>query len=472
MEPIEAQKRITSAQWAVASLGLSMLLSSLGISIANVALPAMMQAFATSYQAVQWVVLAYLLAITVLIVSAGKLGDIMGHRRVLLGGIFLFTVASVLCGLAATVWLLIVARALQGLGAAVLMAVTVALIREMVPKEKVGSAMGLLGTMSAIGTALGPSLGGVLISALGWRAIFFIMVPLGIVNFVLVHRFLPVLKVDVKIGLSSFDSLGTLLLGVALAAYALAMTVGAGHFNRFNMVMVLVAVMAAGLFVVVEAKVTSPLIRLAAFRNAVLSTSLAMNVFVATVMMATLIVGPFFLSRTLGFNPALVGLTMSIGPIISTLSGIPSGRIVDQLGAKVIVIVGLIAMAVGSFSLSILPPMFGISGYIAAIAILTPGYQLFLAANNTSVMIDVASDQRGVISGMLSLSRNLGLITGASVMGAVFAFASGASDIASAAPEDIGSGMQITFAVAGVLIILTLVIAIVSGNAGTKIVSA
>ena len=472
MEPIKAQKNLTSVRWAVASLALSMLLSSLGISIANVALPAMAQAFATSYQTIQWVVLAYLLAITVMIVSAGKLGDIMGYRRVLLGGILLFTIASVLCGLATTVWLLIVARALQGLGAAVLMAVTVALVREMVPREKVGSAMGLLGTMSAIGTALGPSLGGVLISASGWRALFFIMAPLGIINFALVHRFLPAPKLDVRIGPGSFDGLGTLLLGAALAAYALAMTAGAGHFDGLNMVMLLVAVLSAGLFVVVEAKVTSPLIKLAAFRSSGLSASLAMNASVATVMMATLIVGPFFLSRTLGFNPALVGLTMSIGPVISTLSGIPSGRIVDLLGAKVIVILGLIAMAVGSFALSILPPMFGIAGYIAAIAILTPGYQLFQAANNTSVMIDVASDQRGVISGMLSLSRNLGLITGASVMGAVFAFASGASDIASAAPEDIGSGMQITFAVAGVLIILTLVIAIVSGNAGTKIVSA
>jgi multidrug resistance protein len=231
MEPIKVQKNLTSVRWAVASLALSMLLSSLGISIANVALPAMAHAFATSYQAVQWVVLAYLLAITVMIVSAGKLGDVMGHRRVLLGGIFLFTLASILCGLASTVWLLIVARALQGLGAAVLMAVTVALVREMVPKEKVGSAMGLLGTMSAIGTALGPSLGGVLISVSGWRAIFFIMVPLGIVNFALVHRFLPTLKLDARIGLSSFDGLGTLLLGVALAAYALAMTVGAGSWQ-------------------------------------------------------------------------------------------------------------------------------------------------------------------------------------------------------------------------------------------------
>jgi MFS family permease len=150
---------------------------------------------------------------------------------------------------------------------------------------------------------------------------------------------------------------------------------------------------------------------------------------------------------------------MSIGPTVSALSGVPAGRIVDRLGAPLMVIVGLIAMAAGSFALSVLPAMFGIAGYIAAIAVLTPGYQLFQAANNTAVMMDVHPDQRGVISGMLSLSRNLGLITGASVMGAVFAFAAMTTDITTARPEAVATGMQITFAVAGVLIVVALAIA-------------
>jgi MFS family permease len=141
---------------------------------------------------------------------------------------------------------------------------------------------------------------------------------------------------------------------------------------------------------------------------------------------------------------------------------VPAGRIVDRFGAPLMVIVGLIAMAAGSFALSVLPAMFGIAGYIAAVAVLTPGYQLFQAANNTAVMMDVHPDRRGVISGMLSLSRNLGLITGASVMGAVFAFASMTTDITTARPEAVASGMQITFAVAGVLIIAALGIA--AGN--------
>lgn len=453
------REQTPSVRWALGSLALSMLLSSLGISIPNVALPTLAQAFTVSFQEVQWIIIAYLLAITMMIVSVGRLGDIMGHRRVLLAGIFLFTVASILCGVASSLWMLIVARALQGLGAAILMALTVALVRDTVAKERTGSAMGLLGTMSAIGTALGPSLGGVLIAGPGWRAIFLILVPLGTLNFLLAYRYLPVDGQRVKIDRNGFDSLGTLLLGMTLAAYALAVTVGGGHFDRLNIALLLVAVLGGGLFVLVEARVASPLIRLAAFRNEVLSASLAMNLLVATVMMATLVVGPFYLSRAFGFSEAVVGIVMSIGPIISALSGIPAGRAVDRLGAPFIIIVGLIAMATGSLALSVLPAMFGISGYIAAIAVLTPGYQLFQAANNTAVMMDVHPDQRGVISGMLSLSRNLGLITGASVMGTVFAFGSMTSDFTAASPDSVATGMQVTFAVAAVLIVVALGIA-------------
>jgi MFS family permease len=177
-------------------------------------------------------------------------------------------------------------------------------------------------------------------------------------------------------------------------------------------------------------------------------------------MMATLVVGPFYLSRALMLDATHVGFVMSIGPIISALSGVLAGRIVDRWGAPFMVMVGLIAMAAGSVALSVLPTMFSIAGYIAAIAVLTPGYALFQAANNTAVMMDVRADQRGVMSGLLNLSRNLGLITGASVMGAVFALASAATDVTTASPEAVATGMRITFAVAGVLILSALTIAV------------
>jgi EmrB/QacA subfamily drug resistance transporter len=458
-EPVARGTAPPAARWALVSLSLAMLLSSLGTSVANVALPSLAQAFAASFQQVQWIVLSYLLALTTLIVSVGRLGDIAGRRRLLLAGIALFTAASGLSGAAPTLWLLITARAVQGVGAAIMMALTVAMVAETVTKARTGSAMGLLGTMSAIGTALGPSLGGVLLAGLGWRAVFLVNLPLGILTFVLAARYLPIERHEAKGDRSGFDHVGTLLLGSTLAAYALAMTLGRGSFGPLNMALLGAAGIGVGLFALAERRAASPLIRLALFRDPVLTGSLAMSALVATVMMATLVVGPFYLSRSLGLDAALVGLVMSVGPVVSTVSGVPAGRLVDRLGAPLMVGVGLIAMAVGSIALSVLPGTFGLAGYIGAIAVLTPGYQLFQAANNTAVMMDVQPDRRGVVSGMLSLARNLGLITGASAMGAVFAFAAATTDISAAPPEGIATGMRITFAVSAVLIVAALGIA-------------
>ena len=449
-----------SVRWALVSLSLSMLLSSLGTSIANVGLPTLAQALDASFQQVQWIVLAYLLGITTLVVSAGRLGDITGRRRLLLAGIFLFTVASSLCGIAPTLGLLIAARAAQGLGAAVMMALTMAFVGETVPKAKTGSAMGLLGTMSAIGTALGPSLGGVLIAGLGWRAIFFVNVPLGLLTFFLAHRHLPLDRRGPKTERPDFDHVGTLLLALTLAAYALAMTIGRGSFGPLNLALLLVAVFGAGLFVLAEARAASPLIRLAMFRDPGLSASLAMSALVSTLMMATLVVGPFYLSRALGLDAAMVGLALSVGPLAAALTGVPAGRFADRFGAPRMTIVGLIGMAAGSFVLAMMPATLGIAGYVAPIVVITVGYALFQTANNTTVMTDNRPDQRGVISGMLNLSRNLGLITGASVMGAVFALGSAAIDITTARPEAVATGMRITFAVAAALIVVALAIAL------------
>ncbi|HEX8209597.1 MAG TPA: MFS transporter, partial [Longimicrobium sp.] len=413
--------------WALASLALCMLLSSLGTSIANVGLPALAQAFDASFQDVQWIVL--------------------------------FTLASGLSGIASALWLLIAARAAQGLGAAVMMALTMAYVGETVPKAKTGSAMGLLGTMSAIGTALGPSLGGVLIAGLGWRAIFLVKVPLGIAALLLAHRHLPADRPAPRTDRARHDHLGTLLLALTLAAYALAMTMGRGRFGPLNIALLSGAVLGAALFVVTETRAASPLIRLAMLRDRVLGTGLATSALVSTVMMATLVVGPFHLSRALGLDAALVGLVLSVGPLVAALTAAPAGRIVDRLGAPRLTIAGLAAIAAGSAALSLLPLSFGVAGYVAPIVVITAGYALFQTANNTTVMSGVRPDQRGVVSGMLNLSRNLGLITGASVMGAVFAFASSSPDITTAPPAAVSTGMRITFAVAALLIVAALVIA-------------
>ncbi len=458
--PARVSQGTPAVRWALAALSLSVLLSSLGTSIANVGLPTLAQAFGASFQEVQWIVLAYLLAITTLIVSAGRLGDLVGRRRLLLAGILLFTAASVLCGAAPTLWLLIAARAAQGVGAAVMMALTMAFVGGTVPKARTGRAMGLLGTMSAIGTALGPSLGGVLISGFGWRAIFLVNLPLGILALLLAHRHLPADQPRGTAGAARFDHVGTLLLALTLAAYALAMTLGRGGSGPLGGALLAAAVCGAGLFVRAEARAASPLIRLRTLRDPGLSGSLATSALVSTVMMATLVVGPFYLSRGLGLHEALVGLVLSAGPLVAALTGIPAGRLTDRFGAPRTTVAGLIAMAAGAGVLSALPARSGVTGYLAPMVVLTAGYAVFQTANNTAVMADVPADRRGVVSGLLNLSRNLGLVTGASVMGAVFALASATADVTTARPEALATGMRITFAVAAGLIVAALAIAI------------
>jgi EmrB/QacA subfamily drug resistance transporter len=442
-----------------------MLLSSLGTSSANVGLPTLAQVFNASFQQVQWVVLAYLLAITTLIVSVGRLGDLCGRRRLLLAGIGLFTLASGLCAAAPSLGWLITARALQGLGAAAMMALTMAFVGATVAKEKTASAMGVLGTMSALGTALGPSLGGVLIGGFGWQAIFLVNLPLGLVTLFCAYRYLPVERRDTQ-AQAGFDVLGTLLLALTLGAYALAMTLGRGSFGPLNMALLLAAALGLGLFVLAQTRAASPLIRLGLLANPVLSAGFAMSALVSTVMMATLVVGPFYLARVFALDATQVGLALSLGPIAAAFAGVPAGRIAGRFGAQRITLVGLMAMLLGCLTLAMPPLSSCLLGYIGPIVITTIGYALFQTANNTSVMSDIRPDQRGVVAGMLNLSRNLGLITGASLMGAVFAFGAATSNMLSAPPDAVTEGMRSTFALASGLILISIVIA-----AGSQVLS-
>lgn len=380
----------TSTRGALFSLSLSMLLASLGTSIANVGLPSLVLAFDASFQAVQWVVLAYLLAITAVIVSAGRLGDRLGRRRLLLAGLLLFALACGLCAMAPSLPWLIAARVLQGLGAAIMMAMTLGMVGDTVSKERTGRVMGLLGTLSAVGTAMGPSVGGVLLSLWSWRALFLLGAPLGLLAAALAYRYLP----------NEPGARAAVPFWSALA---------------------------------------SPGLR----------AGLGMSALVSAVMMATFVVGPFYLSRGLGLAPAWMGLVMAVGPCVAAVTGVPAGHLTDRLGSPPMTLLGLAIMAVGALALALAG---GLLAYLGALVLLTSGYSLFQAANNTAVMRDVDGPRRGTVSGLLNLSRNIGLIFGASALGAVFAWAT--PDVIRATPQSVAFGLHTTFAVAVGLILL------------------
>ena len=385
------------------TLGLSILLASLGTSIVNIVLPTLAEVFLLPFIQVQAVVIGYLISLTITVVIAGRLGDRYGCKSMLIVGLVIFSLASLLCSVAPSLWILVAARSFQGIGAAFLMTLAMALTRQTVNKSQLGRAMGMLGTISALGTALGPVLGGLLIALSGWQSIFGLQFILASIAIILAWVLLPNDCIRKQIPtLSSWQP------------------------------------------------------------DQNITPNLMVNLLVAAVMMTTLVIGPFYLSLGLSLNQIQVGLIMGIGPVVAILSGIPSGRLVDRWGSRYIVAIGLIFLIIGSFMLAIVPKLMGLSGYIFPIIILTLGYQLFQAANNTMTLADVPKARQGVVSGLLSLSRNMGLIIGASVMGTIFSFGVGTNQFNQATALAIIDGMQFTFLCAGALMIVGLLISCVS----------
>lgn len=445
-----------SARAGFAGFCLAMAIPSLATSIANAALPALGRAFATPFHASQWIILSYLLAVTTLIIAAGRLGDMIGRRPLLLAGIALFTAASLTSGIAPTFGWLIAMRAAQGAGAAIMMALTMATVSDIVPRARIGRAMGMLGAMSATGTALGPALGGALVTLFGWPAIFLVNVPLGVAAFLCIRHGLPAGPRPARSARLAFDGGGLLLLFLTLAAYALAMTAGHGPMATSSLLLIACA---GGLwFLAVDTRAASPLVPLQLLRDGALRGGLAASALVSTIMMTSLVVGPFYLSQALGLDPVMTGMALSAGPVVAAICGAPAGRLADRVGPARAVRAGLAGIAAASLLLSLCPVRFGVAGYIAPVVLLTASYATFQAACNGGIMAGAADAQRGVVSGLLNLSRNLGLVSGASVMGAIFAWSAGTADIAAASPGQLAFAMRVSFAVASALAMLALAV--------------
>lgn len=446
---------MTGHRWRLAALALTILLPSAGTSIANVALPTLATAFGASGQDVQWVVIAYLLATTTIIVAAGRLGDMLGRRRVLLIGVALFAVASIAAALAPSLLTLVAARAAQGLGAAIMMALAVAAVGDVVPRERAGSAMGLLGSVSAVGTALGPSLGGALIALSGWQAVFACLAVLATATLILGLLAFPRDR-DAASTFAGLDIPGIATLAISLGAYALATTLKVDL--RISLFLAAVSLATFVAFVLVERAATTPLVQLRELRNRALSAGLVAIGLISVIMMSTLVIGPFYLSHVLNLDPLATGLVMSVGPTVAALAGVPAGRLVDRIGGGRVAFIGLGGVVVGTASMALLPTAVGVPGYVAGLSIITAGYALFQSANNTSIMTAAAGSRRGAVSGLLALARNLGLITGASVIGVIFAAASQAA--IAGLPTGAETGMRVTFLVATLIAVAATFVAV------------
>lgn len=300
---------------------------------------------------------------------------------------------------------LIFSRVIQGIGAAALAVLPIAIATDVLSHQKMGRAIGLLATMSAVGTATGPLIGGFLMAEFGWRTIFSAMTALGIFTLLLVFKF-------VQLGESSSHS--------------------NQQGNFFD-----------------SAK--------SFYSNSSFRVHLFSNLIVSAVMVSTLIIGPFYLTHALHLDPRHMGLVMSVGPITSILSGTVAGYAVDRFGDRLIMKFGFMQSLVGTISFIFLPKQFGSLGFVLSAVFLSLGYQLFLSANSNSFMKRARTEHRGIAAGALNLSRNLGLIVGTYLMGGIFDFFAKGTSVSDAAEKTISDGLQVTFSMAAFFIVLLLI---------------
>lgn len=397
---------------------LSIVLASLGTSTAAVTLPVLSDDFQGQRFDATLVVSIYILATTTLIVPVGRVGDIIGKRRVIISGLCIYILGAFLAFHAFTLPMLVASRFIQGAGAAAMLTMPLALVRDLVSTGQIGRWMGGLGTMSAIGTAAGPAIGGVVVAHFGWRAVYLLQIPIALAALTICLLYLHSQKDASE--QKGIDIAGACSLAIFLAAVTFLVSDIANGFDLSSALFTVISIAAIAVFVSIEARTDAPIIPLELLRSAHLRRSLLMHAIVSLVMMGILVVGPFFLTEGLELTTTQMGLIMSVGPISSALSGIPAGRLTEKIGAGRTVFVGAAAMVVATAAMAGLPYLFGLVGFILAFVMLAPSYQIFLAALNTAVMEKASAQDQGVTSGVLNLSRNFGFILGAGAVSIVF----------------------------------------------------
>src|SRR6266853_6087320 len=429
--PVQAKN-----EWLVLvflSLGFFMIL--LDTTIVNIAIPAMISGLNSSLDQILWVINAYLLAYAVLLITAGRLGDFFGPRRLFALGLAIFTVASALCGLSQDGNQLIAARILQGIGGAILTPQTLSIITIIFPPERRGAAFGIWGAVAGVATVTGPTLGGFLVTYINWRWIFFVNVPVGIVAFILGIWLLPGIRLGRE---QNLDPVGVLLASGSLFAVVFGLIEGqryhwgtftdvasfdaaGGHWGLFSIPSLFVAsAILLVLFVLWDRAQDQPLVPLALFgdRNFTVGNGLAAIVMFG--MMGLFLPLTIFLQSVLGFTALKAGLTLAPMPLTSMLVAPLSGRATDRIGGKYILMFGLACFAAGmGLVVWVASLNAGQSTFTLPLILAGIGLGCTFAPMTTVTMQRVNPRLAGAASGLLNTTRQLGGAFGSAVVGAI-----------------------------------------------------
>ncbi|MHB1651281.1 MAG: MFS transporter [Desulfitobacteriaceae bacterium] len=414
-EPTDKQtfKDSSRYRWFIlANVSVGIFMATLDSSIVNVALPTMSVKLQANLSTLQWVVSAYLLTISSLLPVFGRMADLLGRKRVYSLGFIVFTLGSVLCGLSTNIWFLVFMRVLQAIGAAMLMANSAALITAVFPPQERGRALGMTGTVVALGSLTGPAVGGLLVGAASWRSIFFINLPIGILGYLAARVVLPGDKPQEN--KETFDFAGAFFFTSGMISLLFSFSNGQdwGWSSSPVLLGLILGVILLGLFFFTEFRVKDPMIDLSLFRNRPFLAGNLSGLLSFVAIFSNTMLMPFYLQHILNYSPTQVGLLMTSFPLVMAVTAPLSGYASDKIGPVVLTTGGLVLTSLGFLYLSTVPGTASAWQILPGPILNGLGAGMFNSPNNSSVMSSVPPRKLGVAGGINALVRNVGMVLG------------------------------------------------------------
>jgi len=405
--------------WVLATLAVGTFMAPLDSSVVNIVLPQIAGYFQADLASVEWVIMAYLLFISSLLLIYGRLGDMIGHKTVYVTGFVIFTLASVLCGAAQSLLALILFRVLQALGAGMMMAIGPAIIAATFPPNERGRALGLIGSTVASALAFGPTIGGVLSDYFGWRSVFYINLPIGIVAIVASSI---VIRQSIGTKRQNFDFIGAGATFFGLMAFLFALSHGQSWGWQSATVRGLLSAAAVlfAAFIFIEKRVKDPMIDLTLFKNRLFSMANLTALLNFMAQFSVVFLMPFYFEKVRNLAPSAAGMLLSSTPLVILFVAPVSGYLSDRIGSRLLSSFGMGIIVVALFLLSRLgvdTPYIYLALSLSAMGL---GVGLFQSPNSNAIMSSVPRHMLGVASGMMASMRNIGMVMGVAISGAVF----------------------------------------------------